>query len=345
MALLAALLAPGAANAASALRLDRPWPNGAPLAVFKGRTVHFPSISPFTPAELYQPGKAVRRTEALAYLFLPHGRRAPGSVPAVVLLHGASGVMHAREITYARQFAAMGVAALVVDVFGARRKWATGFVSRLLKITETMLVADSYAALAYLKTIRMIDPQRVALMGFSYGAMASVYAMNAHFADEFARRLGVGETRFAAHVSYYGPCLARFSDTRTTGAPLLMLYGTRDELIDPERCAEIAGDLRKGGSRVRIVAFKGAVHQWDGPRPLMHIGRILARCRFRVERDGTVRDRRTFLPMTGELMRKIILGLCVSGRPYLIGRNDAVRAKSDAVVGRFLQRVFTDRGG
>lgn len=266
-------------------------------------------------------------------------------MPAVVLLHGATGVLESRGLTYGRQFAAMGVAALVVDSFGARREWAGGFIDRLMKITETMLDADAYAALAYLRSIRMIDPRRVALMGFSYGAMASMYAMNARFAAALAGRVGAGDTRFAAHVAYYGPCIARFADPRTTGAPLLIVYGSADELIDPDRCAEVANELRKGGSRVDIVSFAGAVHQWDGPRPLMHIGRILSRCRLRVETDGTVRDRRTFLPMTGEFMRKIILALCIGSRPYLIGRNDKVRARSNAVVGRFLQRVLIGRGG
>ncbi|MEQ8694980.1 MAG: dienelactone hydrolase family protein, partial [Bauldia litoralis] len=323
----------------------RPWPNGAAVDAIKGRNVTFPSVSPFTPADLYKPDDGLRRTRASAVLFLPPGRHAPGSVPAVILLHGASGVMWAREMTYARQFASMGVAALVVDAFGARSDWAQGFVDRLIKITETMLVADAYAGLTYLKSIKAIDTKRVAMIGYSYGAMASMYAMNERFANTFAKVLGVGDTRFAGHIAYYGPCIARFADSKTTGAPLLMLYGTRDELIDPKRCAEIAADLRKGGSAVRMTAYQGAAHQWDGPRPLMRIGRILAPCRFRVEEDGTVRDRRTLLPMSGELMRKIIIGLCVSSRPYLIGRDAKVRARSNAAVARFLRQVFGERGG
>ena len=38
--------------------------------------------------------------------------------------------------------------------------------------------------------------------------------------------------RFAGPVAFYGPCIARFADSRTTGAPLLMVYGEKDELID-----------------------------------------------------------------------------------------------------------------
>ena len=44
-----------------------------------------------------------------------------------------------------------------------------------------------------------------------------------------------------------------------------------------------------------------------------------------VERDGTVRDRRTMMPMVDPFTRRLILGLCVHSEGYLIGRDDAVR--------------------
>ncbi|MBV9775641.1 MAG: dienelactone hydrolase, partial [Acetobacteraceae bacterium] len=68
--------------------------------------------------------------------------------------------------------------------------------------------------------------------------------------------------------------------------------------------------------------------------------RQLAGCRFRVERDGTVRDENTHMPMSGPFLRKLILGLCVGSRPYPIGRDDAVRAQSNRDFGAFLARVF-----
>ncbi|HKD75688.1 MAG TPA: hypothetical protein VKB76_09345, partial [Ktedonobacterales bacterium] len=109
-----------------------------------------------------------------------------------------------------------------------------------------------------------------------------------------------------------------------------------------ERCERTANELRGGGSPVEIIVYPGAVHQWDGGMERRLIGRQLAGCRFRVERDGTVRDENTFLPMSGPFLRKIILGLCTGSRPYPIGRDDAVRAMSNRDFGRFLSRVFAD---
>ena len=235
----------------------------------------------------------------------------------------------------------MGVAVMVVDTFGARRDFATSFTERLVEITETMMVTDAYAALRYLAFRPEIDPSRVVLAGFSYGGMSTMYALQAQIAD----RLAPPGLRFAGHVAFYGPCIARFEDKRTTGAPLLMLYGAKDELFRPERCEEVAADMRAGGSQVEIISYPNAVHQWDGGMSRRMIGRNLSGCRLRVERDGTIRDLRTFLPMSGPFLRKLILGFCVSSDPYPIGADPAVRARSNRDFGRFLMRVFVSSPG
>jgi len=252
-----------------------------------------------------------------------------------VMLHGSAGLI-ADRAKYGPQLAAMGVAVLLVETYDSRADLGTGFIERVLNITETMFVADAYAGLRFLAAQPGIDPTRVVLTGFSYGGMATEYAMYAQMAEALAPE----GLRFAGHVAYYAPCIARFTDSRTTGAPLLMLYGAEDELIRPDRCAQVAADLRAGGSAVEIISYPGAVHQWDGGMPRRLIGRQLAGCRFRVAPDGSVRDERTWLPMSGPFLRKIILGLCTSGPPYPIGRDDAVRAKSNRDFGRFLGRVF-----
>jgi dienelactone hydrolase len=327
--------------------LRDPWPSAAELAGVSAQEVSFPSSSPFTPA---QAGPSAEPTTALGYLYLPRlpsnargGAAAPRSVPAVVLLHGAGGVLPAREHLYGRQLAAMGAAALVVDVFGARRDRAAGFTERLLEITETMALADAYAGLRFLSQRPEIDPRRVVLLGFSYGAMASMYGVWATAAERLAPLPG-GE-RFAGHAAFYGPCIARFEEQRTTGAPVLILYGEGDELIVPERCAEFAAELRRGGSRAEVVSYPGALHQWDGGQPRRAVGRLLGACRLRVERDGTVRDERTRLPMSGPVLRRVILAACVEDRPYLIGADDAVRARSNRDLGRFLDGVFRAAAG
>jgi len=336
-ALLGALLAgllPAAALAAPDLVL--PWPEAGSGAAVAGQRVSFASHSPFSLADVGDP-EAAPTTQAAATLFLPPAASAAAPVPAVVILHGASGVQSVRELTYGRQFAAQGVAALVVDVFAARRERATGFVNRLLEITEAMFLADAYAGLDYLAARPEIDGDRIALIGFSYGGMVTTYAAY----EQVAARYAPGGPRFAAHVAFYAPCIAEFEDSRATGAPLLMLYGGRDAIVDPERCARVARQLEDGGGAVEAVVYPEAVHQWDGRfASEREIGRNLAPCWFYVERDGTVRDKWLWLPMTTVFYRKVILGLCVAGEGYLIGRNDEIRARSNRDMGQFLERAL-----
>src|SRR3954453_307919 len=319
-------------------RLAELWPDPASLGDLPGVAVSWPTSSPFTPADIGAGPEDDPPTTVLGRLYLPPGVRPPRSVPAVVLLHGSGGILGSRELTYAPQLARMGVAALVVDSFGARRDRGTEFLERVLNITETMMLADAYSGLAFLASRPEIDTRRVVLTGFSYGAMATIYALYAQVAD----RLAPGGLRFAGHVAFYGPCIARFADRRTTGAPLLMLLGDDDEITDRGRCDEIADDLRAGGSRVETVVYPGAVHQWDGGFGRRPIGRNLRHCLLQVEPNGTIRDLRTGLAMTGPFSRKIILGLCtLFAGPYPIGRDDHVRARSNADWGRFLAEIFS----
>lgn len=313
------------------------WPAPEETPRVEGEAVTFASSSPFSPLDI---GTAPA-TEAQGRLFLPSEASADNPVPAVIMLHGAGGVIGNRELRYGRELAAMGVAALVVDVFGARRDLANGFTERLLNITETMMVADAYAGLDYLAAHPAVDAERVVLIGFSYGAMSTIFAAYQQIAEAF-RPDGL---RFAGHVAFYGPCIARFAEPTTTGAPVLMLAGGKDAIVEPERCRQILADLEAGGSETRFVLYPEAVHQWDGgfrgPRP---IGRTMTGCSFTVSGDGRIWSRNIYLPITGPLMRKVALGLCVDSESYLIGRDEAVRTQSNADLGRFLAGVFREEG-
>ena len=322
--------------AQAAAHIVVPWPDAA-RAEAQVEHVTFRSSDPFTP---YDIPSAPARTVG-AQLYIPVHAAADRTTPAVVLLHGSAGRVAERGERYGRELAAMGVAVLVVETYDSRRDLGAGFIERVLNITETMFVADAYAALGYLASRPEIDVHHAVLAGFSYGGMAATYAIYAQMADALAPRGPDGRRLlFAGHAAFYAPCIARFRDSRTTGAPLLMLYGQEDELMIPRRCDEIADDLRRGGSQVTIITYPGAVHQWDGSMARGVIGRHLGGCSFMVGPKGGVTDRNTGLPMTGPLTRKIILGLCTTSKPYPIGRDEAVRQQSNRDFGAFLARVF-----
>lgn len=314
--------------------LDETWPSvGSELP--DAVAVRFESADPFTLREAGDPGLPARQVEAR--LYLPATAQPSAPAPAVIFLHGAGGVQQVREVAYARQLAAQGVAAMVIDVFGNRRDIATGFIQRVLNITEAMYLADAFAGLRYLAGRDDVDGSRVALIGFSYGGMAATYAAYRQVAELYQP----GGPWFAAHIAYYAPCIAEFDSNETTGRPVLMMWGSADAIVDPVRCDATADGLRAGGSAVETVTFDGAFHQWDGgfsvPRT---IGRDLSPCAFRVGTDATIRDARLGLVMSGPLTRRAILAACVRNEPYMIGADDRVRILSTAVLSRFLNALF-----
>ena len=335
--------------------LAGPWP--APLAVQDrtGERFAFASSNPFSLSDVARSADVVAPAgtavaagshSALGLLFLPDHADPARPSPAVVLLHGARGVSQSREITYARQLAELGVAALVIDVFASRRDRATGFTDRLLEITEAMALADAFGALKALGDRPEIDAERIALIGFSYGGMSAIYAAHAQVFELYAARFALSpERRFRAHVAYYAPCIARFDRIEATGAPVLMMWGDQDEIIDPEACAAVAADLRAGGTTVRQQVFAGAYHQWDGNLSSpWRAPRGLADCDFRVRENAEVVGRVLglpfHLPMDDVFSRKLLLGLCSDTDGYLIGRNLAVRDRSNRALAAFLRQAF-----
>lgn len=217
-------------------------------------------------------------------------------------------------------------------MFGARG--GGGFVERLVNTTEAMALADAFATLEWLAARPDVDSSRIALIGFSYGGMSSVYAAYSQVTEAYGPPVP-----FAAHVAFYGPCIARFEDPATTGAPILMLWGDRDEIMDPEACEATASDLRAGGSHVETIRYDAA-HRWDGAGRNWRAPRHIADCRLRVGADGTVRDENSFLTMSGPASRTAILALCSSSDGYLIGSDETVRRLSNARLAAFLNPIL-----
>ena len=191
LALLLSVLLLGSAHAT--VRITDPWPDPARITGVREESVRFPSTSPFTPADAAHAPAAT----AIGELYLPADAAPNHTTPAVVMLHGAAGRVAERGATYGPQLAAMGVAVLVIDTYGARRDMATGFIGRVLHITETMFVADAYAGLRYLATLpddRPAPRRAHRLLLWRHG-------------DDVCALRGDGRPFRAARVALRRPCL------------------------------------------------------------------------------------------------------------------------------------------
>jgi len=238
----------------------------APAWAQKNETVNF----------LSEDGK----TMLVAYLYKPS---TPGPHPAVVMLHGRGGLyttlkqtfdgdsLSSRHAMWGKFWADRGYVGLLVDSFGPRG-YARGFEAgtndgrRPASVNEiTVRPLDAYGALRFLRARQDIIKNQVFLQGWSNGGSTTLSAAS-------TRAPGISEpspaTGFRAFLSMYPACtqvIQHYTDSYKAYAPLLLLIGTDDEEVKPERCAQISDIAKRNGSDWEFVLYPGVEHSYDTP--------------------------------------------------------------------------------
>lgn len=293
--------------------------------------VQIPACSPFVLTDY-----GVRETPCTlpAELYTPATLKPP--YPAVVISEGLGGVKVARERRYGRFLAQNGFAALVIDSFSARGFGNSPHPIRAINVTETMMLADAFAALTWLAERPDVDRKRIYITGFSYGGMITILA-----AYEQLRKLFVQtDDKFAAHVSYYGPTVPRLEDYTTTGAPVVVLNGELDRNFSPERLELIAEDLKKGGSAVQNIVFADAYHQWDSNDIEKRFDRFnIRRLGTRITPEHRILEESSGTEIKGFTSRLAMIARKVSLQGFHLMRNPDVMRESDEI----LLRTFSVR--
>ena len=171
----------------------------------------------------------------------------------MVIVHGFGGVSDAREGFWARELAAFGVAALVVESFTARGVGSS--IDDQSRVSTAQGLRDAYAALGYLAQQEFVDPRRIGVMGMSWGGTVALRA-----ADR--RRQGDGPG-FAASIPLYPGCVAQYRNPRP-GVPLLVLIGERDDYTGIGSCVDYVNRIRAAGGAAQLKLYPGAHHGFDG---------------------------------------------------------------------------------
>jgi dienelactone hydrolase len=183
----------------------------------------------------------------------------PGTdkLPAVILVHGSGGIgaLHDRWV---RELNNSGVATFVLDSFSGR-----GIVNTIndqSQLDSLAMIVDAYRALASLAQHPRIDPNRIAVMGFSKGAVAAVYSSN----ERFRNMYGPPNVEFAAHIGLYTPCnVAYRDDDKVTGKPIRLFHGIADDWVSIEPCRGYVSRLKNSGADAVLAEYAGAYHAYD----------------------------------------------------------------------------------
>jgi dienelactone hydrolase len=191
-----------------------------------------------------------------AELRIPQGQKA--KFPAVVLIHGSGGVSGSMDL-WVHALNQAGIATLVVDTFSGRG--ITSTVQDQTLLHSLAMMVDGYRGLDLLAKHPRIDASKISIMGFSKGAVASVFSASTRF-----KALYGSSAKFASHIGLYTPCNTRFiGDTDLTGSPLRFFHGTSDDYVNVLPCRAYVAELKSKGVDITLTEFANTQHGYDSP--------------------------------------------------------------------------------
>jgi len=184
-------------------------------------------------------------------------RPEPEKNVAIVLVHG-SGAIGARQDRWVQELNSAGIATFELDSFTGRGIVDT--ISDQQQLSQLAMMVDAYRALGILRQHRRIDPNRIAIIGFSKGAVAAVYSA----VERFRKMHAPADAMFAAHIGLYTPCNTEYrGDDNVTQKPIRLFHGTADDWVSIEPCRAYVERLKKSGADVVLTEYPGAYHAYD----------------------------------------------------------------------------------
>ncbi|MEI6702679.1 MAG: dienelactone hydrolase family protein [Deltaproteobacteria bacterium] len=213
-----------------------------------------------------------------ALLFKPNGADSR-RIPAVVAMHGCGGMystmaskrdaLSARHQIMAELLVAEGYAVLFPDSFRSRgfeEICSLEFKNR--SITQQNRRLDAQGALAWLQHREDIQPEHVAILGWSHGGSAVLATLNAKQPAVVKWRERRPEVPyFNAGAVFYPGCSEslKVSYGYSLAAPLTFFIGGSDDWTAPGPCVDLAAKLSSAGEDATITVYPDAYHGFDGP--------------------------------------------------------------------------------
>jgi dienelactone hydrolase len=193
-------------------------------------------------------------------LYRPAGS---GPFPAVVAMHGCGGLwtgsgrISPRFNEWGERLLAKGFAVLFPDSFGSRDLGSQcRNPKRSIRVSRER-VEDANAARQWLQSQPWVVAERVSLIGWSNGAVATLWTIR----DKGAPQPPNAEFRSA--VALYPGCGQLQDAAWSARVPTLVLVGGADDWTAPGPCQDMVAEARGRSALATIVTYPGAYHEFD----------------------------------------------------------------------------------
>jgi dienelactone hydrolase len=250
--------------------------------------------------------------------------------PLVILIHGSGGISAATD-RWAQELNSVGVSAFILDAFTGRGIINTN--TDQSQLDSIAMTHDAFAALGKLATHPRIDPGRIAVMGFSKGAVSAIYSSNERFRTVY----GPSNAEFAAHIGLYTPCNVTYKqDNKVGNQPIRLFHGIADDYVSIEPCRSYVRRLKEAGADVALTEYPNAYHAYDNftyPSSVaLPNAQTTRNCLIVEGDDGVLLNSKTNQPYT-------LNDSCVERGPH-IGYNEAAHKATLEAVKQFLTSRF-----
>jgi dienelactone hydrolase/enamine deaminase RidA (YjgF/YER057c/UK114 family) len=219
-----------------------------------------------------------------------------GRLPLVILMHGSGGIEE-NAVVWERLFASLGISTFNIDSFTGRGIVST--VADQSQLGRLNMILDLYRSLAILAAHPRVDPNRIAVMGFSRGGQAALYATLKRF-QKMWNPSGIDP---AAYIALYAPCITTYiGDTQVTDHPIRIFHGRSDDWVEIAPCRAYFKRLRVTAKDVQMTEYPNTWHAFDylslPSKPIIVPYAQTTHCVLKEEPMGTIINVATHKPFT-----------------------------------------------